>query len=119
MILILELVDGTTLYLAVASVFAAQASHIEMPFSTQIYMMLVLMLTSKGVAGVPRSSLVVLAATCDQFGLDSAAITLILGVDQIMDMARAATNVLGNCLACVVVAKWEGKYVEMKIGEKV
>lgn len=80
--------DGTTLYLAVASVFSAQATGIDFPLSRQIFMMLVLMLTSKGVAGVPRSSLVVLAATVDQFGLNASAITLLLGVDQIMDMVR-------------------------------
>lgn len=80
--------DGTTLYLAVASIFSAQASGINLPIGRQIYMMLVLMLTSKGVAAVPRASLIVLAATIDQFGLNPAAIGLILGVDEIMDMAR-------------------------------
>lgn len=104
--------DGTTLYLAVASVFAADASQVKLSIGKQIYMMLVLMLTSKGVAAVPRASLVVLAATIDQFGLNSATIGLILGVDNIMDMARTSVNVIGNCLACVVVAKWEGCFGE-------
>lgn len=99
---------GTTLYLAIASVFAAQASGIELPMGQQIFMMLILMLTSKGVAGVPRASLVVLAATIDQFGLNPAAITVLLGVDQVLDMARAALNVLGSCLSCAIVARWEG-----------
>jgi proton glutamate symport protein len=102
--------DGTTLYLAVASVFAAQASGVSLSIGQQIYMMLVLMISSKGVAAVPRASLVVLAATIDQFGLNSAAIGLILGVDNIMDMARTSVNVIGNCVASVVVSRWEGNF---------
>jgi proton glutamate symport protein len=102
--------DGTTLYLAVASVFSAQASEVSMSLGQQVYMMLILMLTSKGVAAVPRASLVVLAATIDQFGFNPAVITLILGVDEFMDMARTAVNVIGNALASVVIAKLEGVF---------
>ena len=100
--------DGSTLYLAVASVFAAQAAGIEMPIKEQLLMMGVLMLTSKGVAAVPRASLVILAGALTQFKLPLAAIAVILGVDAIMDMARTSLNVLGNCLATVVMARWEG-----------
>ena len=100
--------DGTTLYLALASVFAAQAAGIDMPISTQLVMMLTLMLTSKGVAAVPRASLVVLSGAIAQFNLPLQAIAVILGVDALMDMARTSLNVVGNCLATVVMAKWEG-----------
>src|ERR1051325_2704015 len=102
--------DGTTLYLSLASVFVAQAAGIDMPLSTQLAMMLTLMLTSKGVAAVPRASLVILSGTLVQFGLPLQAIGVILGVDALMDMARTSTNVLGNCLATVVMAKWEGDF---------
>src|SRR5438270_11145718 len=100
--------DGSTLYLALASVFAAQAAGINMPISTQLVMMLTLMLTSKGVAAVPRASLVVLSGAIAQFGLPLQAIAVILGVDALMDMARTSLNVVGNCLATVVMARWEG-----------
>ena len=100
--------DGSTLYLAVASIFAAQAGGIDMPLGQQLFMMLVLMLTSKGVAAVPRASLVILAGALTQFKLPIEAIAVILGVDAIMDMARTSLNVLGNCLATVVMARWEG-----------
>ncbi len=100
--------DGTTLYLALAGVFVAQAAGIDMPISRQIVMMLTLMLTSKGVAGVPRASLVILAGTLATFGLPQEGVLVILGVDTLMDMARTSVNVLGNCLATAVVAKWEG-----------
>ena len=100
--------DGSTLYLALASVFVAQAAGIQLPLSTQILMMLTLMLTSKGVAGVPRASLVVLAATVASFGLPKEGILLIFGVDTLMDMARTSVNMLGNCVAAAVVARWEG-----------
>jgi proton glutamate symport protein len=100
--------DGTTLYLALASVFAAQAAGIDMPLSTQLIMMLTLMLTSKGVAAVPRASLVVLSGAIAQFNLPLQAIAVILGVDALMDMARTSLNVVGNCLATVVMARWEG-----------
>ncbi len=100
--------DGSTLYLAVASVFVAQAAGIELSLGTQITMMLTLMLTTKGVAAVPRASLVVLSATLTAFGLPLEGITLILGVDEFMDMARTAVNLVGNCIATTVVARWEG-----------
>src|SRR3954447_5548077 len=100
--------DGSTLYLSLASVFVAQAAGVHMPLGTQITMMLTLMLTSKGVAGIPRASLVVLAATVAQFGLPLEGAAILLGIDQIMDMGRTAVNVMGNCIATAVVARWEG-----------
>ena len=102
--------DGSTLYLSLAAVFVAQAAGVELSIGQQITMLLTLMLTSKGVAGVPRASLVILAATLASYNLPLEGITLILGVDAIMDMARTMTNVVGNCLASVVVAKWEGEF---------
>lgn len=102
--------DGTTLYLAMASIFVANMAGIHLSFETQIVMMLTLMLTSKGVAGVPRASLVILLGTAASFGLPTWPIFIILGIDELMDMARTATNVIGNCLATVVVAKWEGEF---------
>jgi proton glutamate symport protein len=102
--------DGTTLYLAMASIFVANMAGIHLSFETQIIMMLTLMLTSKGVAGVPRASLVILLGTAASFGLPSWPIFIILGIDELMDMARTATNVIGNCLATVVVAKWEKEF---------
>jgi proton glutamate symport protein len=100
--------DGSTLYLALASIFVAQAAGIHLPLTTQLLLMLTLMLTSKGVAGVPRASLVVLAATVASFGLPKEGVLLIFGVDTLMDMARTSVNMLGNCLAAAVVARWEG-----------
>ncbi len=102
--------DGTTLYLAAASLFVAQAAHIELSIGQQITMMLTLMLTSKGVAGVARASLVILMGTVSMFGLPDAPVYIILAVDVLMDMARTGTNMLGNCLATVVVAKWENEF---------
>ncbi|MEO7085691.1 MAG: dicarboxylate/amino acid:cation symporter [Gemmatimonadaceae bacterium] len=102
--------DGSTLYLALASVFVAQAAHIDMPISTQLVMMLTLMLTSKGVAAVPRASLVILSGALAQFGLPLQGVAVILGVDALMDMARTSLNVVGNCLATVVMARWEGDF---------
>ncbi len=99
---------GTTLYLSLASVFIAQAAGIHLSVGTQITMMLTLMLTSKGAAGVPRASLVLLAGTIATFQLPQEGITLILGVDALMDMGRTAVNVLGNCAATAVVGRWEG-----------
>ena len=99
--------DGTTLYLSLASVFVAQAAGVQMSWGDQILMVAVLMLTSKGVAGVPRASLVVLLGTLASFKLPVEGVILILGVDELMDMARTAINVIGNCLATVVIAKWE------------
>jgi proton glutamate symport protein len=100
--------DGSTLYLALASIFVAQAANVDLPMSTQLVMMLTLMLTSKGVAGVPRAVLVILLGTCAQFGLPEWPVAILLGVDAIMDMPRTALNVTGNCLASAVVARWEG-----------
>lgn len=100
--------DGSTLYLALASIFVAQAANIELPISTQITMMLTLMLTSKGVAAVPRASLVILSGTLATFNLPIGGIALILGVDALMDMCRTSVNLLGNCVASAVVARWEG-----------
>ncbi len=100
--------DGSTLYLAIASVFVAQAAGIELTVTTQLVMMLTLMLTTKGVAAVPRASLVVLSGTLSSFGLPLEGIALILAVDEFMDMARTAVNLFGNCLATAVVARWEG-----------
>lgn len=102
--------DGTTLYLALASIFVAQAANVQLSWSQQILMMVTLMLTSKGVAGVPRASLVILLGTVVNFGLPVEPIYIILGIDELMDMARTAVNVIGNCLATVVVARWEGEF---------
>ena len=104
--------DGSTLYLSLAAVFVAQAAGVELTVGDQITMLLTLMLTSKGVAGVPRASLVILAGTLATYGLPLEGVTLILGVDELMDMGRTMVNVVGNCLATVVVAKWEGEFVE-------
>ena len=104
--------DGSTLYLSLAAVFVAQAAGVELSIGHQITMLLTLMLTSKGVAGVPRASLVILAGTLASYGLPLEGVTLILGVDELMDMARTMVNVIGNCLATVVIAKWEGEFVE-------
>jgi proton glutamate symport protein len=101
--------DGSTLYLALASVFVAQAAGIDMPLSQQILMMLTLMVTSKGVAAVPRASLVILSGALTQFGLPLSGVALILGVDAVMDMARTSINLVGNCLATAVMARWEGE----------
>jgi proton glutamate symport protein len=100
--------DGSTLYLAMAAMFVAQAAGVHVPFGTQLVMMLTLMLTSKGVAGVPRASLVILAGTLATFNLPIEGVAVILGVDTLMDMARTSVNILGNCLATAVVARWEG-----------
>jgi proton glutamate symport protein len=100
--------DGTTLYLSLASVFVAQAAGVHMSFGDQLLMMVTLMLTSKGVAGVPRAALVVLAGTLASFHLPIEGFAILLGVDALLDMARTSVNVLGNCLASAVVARWEG-----------
>jgi len=102
--------DGTTLYLALASIFVAQAAHVHLSWPQQIVMMLTLMLTSKGVAGVPRASLVILLGTLASFNLPAEGVLVILGVDELMDMARTCVNVIGNCLATVVIARWEGAF---------
>jgi len=100
--------DGSTLYLSLASVFVAQAAGIELTLGQQLLMMLTLMLTSKGVAGVPRAALVILAGTLSSFKLPMEGVAVLLGIDAVMDMARTSVNVLGNCLASAVVARWEG-----------
>ncbi|PYR17717.1 MAG: dicarboxylate/amino acid:cation symporter [Acidobacteria bacterium] len=107
--------DGTTLYLSLASVFVAELAGVPMTFGRQLVMMLTLMLTSKGVAGVPRAALVVLTATLTQFGLPLEGAAILLGIDQIMDMGRTAVNVMGNCIATAVVARWEGVFDDAKM----
>jgi len=102
--------DGSTLYLAVASIFVAQAAGIDLNLAQQLLMMLTLMITSKGVAGVPRAAIVILAATVSTFGLPLEAVAVVFGVDQLMDMARTTVNLVGNCLAGVVMARWEGEF---------
>ncbi|KVM99002.1 hypothetical protein WJ62_17715 [Burkholderia diffusa] len=97
------------MYCTFASLFIAQAYNIHLSLGTQITMLLVLMLTSKGMAGVPRASLVVIAATLHQFDIPEAGLLLILGVDTFLDMGRSATNAVGNSIASAVVAKWEGE----------
>lgn len=101
--------DGSTLYLGIASIFVAQAAGVDMPLHTQLVMMLTLMLTTKGVAAVPRASMVVLSGTLVAFGLPLEGIMLILGVDEFMDMARTGVNLLGNCVATTVVSRWENE----------
>ncbi|WP_422097895.1 dicarboxylate/amino acid:cation symporter [Variovorax sp.] len=101
--------DGSMMYCTFAVLFIAQAYNIHMPISTQITMLLILMLTSKGMAGVPRASLVVIAATLNHFDIPEAGLLLILGVDTFLDMGRSATNAVGNSIATAVVAKWEGE----------
>jgi proton glutamate symport protein len=107
--------DGTTLYLSLASVFVAQLAGVPMTIGQQLVMMLTLMLTSKGVAGVPRAALVVLTATLTQFRLPLEGAAILLGIDQIMDMGRTAVNVMGNCISTVVVARWEGVFDDAKM----
>ncbi|WP_166334081.1 dicarboxylate/amino acid:cation symporter [Sphingobacterium chungjuense] len=102
--------DGTSLYLSLASIFVAQAAGMDLSFGQQLMIAFTLMITSKGVAAVPRASLIILIATADQFGLPTFVIAAILGIDELMDMARTSVNVIGNCLATVVVAKWEGEF---------
>lgn len=104
--------DGTSLYLSLASIFVAQAAGMHLSIGQQLLIAFTLMITSKGVAAVPRASLIVLIATADQFGLPTFVIAAILGIDELMDMARTSVNVIGNCLATVVVAKWEGEFDE-------
>jgi proton glutamate symport protein len=101
--------DGSTLYLSLSAVFVAQAAGMHLTFGQQLVMLLTLMLTSKGLAGVPRAMIVVLLGTVDSFHLPVWPVVVLLGIDQIMDMARTATNVLGNCLATAVIARWEGE----------
>jgi proton glutamate symport protein len=107
--------DGTTLYLSLASVFVAQLFGVPMTIGQQVFMMLTLMLTSKGVAGVPRAALVVLTATLGQFKLPLEGAAILLAIDQIMDMGRTAVNVMGNCIATAVVARWEGVFDDQRM----
>ncbi len=102
--------DGSTLYLAVAAMFVAQAAGVELSVGQQVVMLLTLMVTSKGVAGVPRASLVILSGTLLYFGLPLEAVAIILGVDELMDMGRTTVNVIGNCLAAVIMGRWEGEF---------
>lgn len=102
--------DGTSLYLSLAAIFVAQAAGIDFSLGQQFVIVLTLMLTSKGVAGVSRAALVVLAGTISSFGLPLEGVAVLLGVDQLMDMGRTMVNVIGNCLATVVIARWEGEF---------
>ena len=101
--------EGSMMYCTFATLFIAQAYDIKLPIADQITMLLLLMVTSKGMAGVPRASLVVIAATLATFNIPEAGLLLIMGIDQFLDMGRSATNVIGNSLATAVVAKWEGQ----------
>lgn len=101
--------DGTTLYLSLATIFVAQVSGIHLPLDRQLLIVFTLMLTSKGVAGVPRASMVILLGTVASFGLPAWPVYIILGIDELMDMARTSVNVIGNCLATAVIARWEGE----------
>jgi proton glutamate symport protein len=111
--------DGSALYLSLASIFVAQAAGVHLSVGTQVLMLLTLMLTSKGVAGVPRAALVVLAGTLATFNLPVEAVAVLLGVDTLMDMGRTSLNLLGNCLATAVVARWEGVEFDAAIPERV
>jgi proton glutamate symport protein len=102
--------DGTTLYLSLATIFVAQVCGIHLDFDRQLLIVFTLMLTSKGVAGVPRASMVILLGTVASFGLPAWPVYIILGIDELMDMARTSVNVIGNCLATAVIARWEGEF---------
>ena len=102
--------DGSTLYLSLTALFVTQAAGIELSLGQQFVLLLTLMLTSKGVAGVPRGALVILLGTVSSFGLPVEPVFVILGIDALMDMVRTSLNVLGNCLATVVIARWEGEF---------
>jgi proton glutamate symport protein len=104
--------DGSTLYLSLCAIFVAQAAGIDLSIGQQFVLLLTLMLSSKGVAGVPRGAIVVLLGTVSSFGLPVEPVLVILGVDAILDMLRTSVNVIGNCLATVVIARWEGEYRE-------
>lgn len=109
--------DGSALYIALASLFIAQMAGIDMPIGQQIIMMITLLITTKGVAAVPRASLVVLAATLGAFGLPLAGIAVILGIDHFLDMGRTSVNLIGNCVAAAVVARWEGVLDDEKMAK--
>ena len=106
--------DGSMMYMSFATIFIAQAYGVDLSLGTQILMLLTLMVTSKGIAAVPRASLVVIAATLTQFGLPIEGVALILAIDQFLDMGRTATNVIGNAVATSVITKWEGKLEELE-----
>lgn len=108
--------DGSTLHLAVASVFVAQAAGVRLSLAQQLSMMLILMLTSKGMAGVPRASQVILAGTLAAFNLPLEGVILIIGIDELLDMARTTVNLAGNCLATAAMARWEGEFVPPETG---
>jgi Na+/H+-dicarboxylate symporter len=110
--------DGSMLYMTFASLFIAQAYGIPFTLGQQISMLLVLMLTSKGIAGVPRASLVVIAGTLSMFNIPQQGLLLLLGIDQIMDMARSATNVVGNSIATAVISKMEGELTGQEFTRK-
>jgi Na+/H+-dicarboxylate symporter len=106
--------DGSMAYTTFATIFIAQAYGIEMSLGTQLLMAAILMITSKGIAGVPRASLVVIAGTLATFNIPEAGIALLLGIDPLLDMGRSATNVVGNSIATVVVSKWEGDLIDIE-----
>ena len=106
--------DGSTLYLSLTAIFVAQAAGVDLSIGQQLVLLLTLMLTSKGVAGVPRGALVILMGTVTSFGLPAEPVFMILGIDALLDMLRTSVNVLGNCLATVVIARWEGEFKDAK-----
>jgi proton glutamate symport protein len=107
--------DGSTLYLSAGAIFVAQLAGVDLSWQQQLVMMLTLMVTSKGVAGVPRAGLVILTATLTTFGLPLEGAAILLGIDQVLDMGRTSVNVMGNCIAAVVVARWEGEFDDEKM----
>ncbi len=107
--------DGSTLYLSLAALFVAQMAGVELSLQEQVFMLLTLMITSKGVAAVPRASLVILAGTLTAFGLPLEGVAVILGIDHVLDMARTSVNLLGNCVATAVIARWEGVFDDEKM----
>ena len=109
--------DGSTLYLAMAVLFSTQLVGIELTIEQQLVIMFALMLTSKGVAGVPRASLIVLAGTLTSFNIPILGVAILLGIDQILDMGRTAVNLIGNCVATVVIARWENSFDYNKMNE--
>jgi Na+/H+-dicarboxylate symporter len=110
--------DGSTLYLSMAAIFVAQSAGVHLSIGQQVLMLLTLMLTSKGVAGVSRAAIVILLGTVGTFGLPTEPVFILLAVDQLMDMARTSVNVVGNCLATCVVARWEGEFGDAKHSPK-
>lgn len=110
--------DGTTLYLSLASIFVAQACQVDLSIGQQLFIVFTLMITSKGVAGVPRASFVILLGTIASFGLEEWPLYIILGIDALMDMARTSVNVMGNCIASAVVARWEGELDDTKMNSE-